>query len=127
MSAELTINCTPLDQSDSLIFSRHLIRSKSWGVATCTVLPPYLFAIILDYVMRKTYNGSEEDLGFKLNRQRSRRHQGVTVTDLDSADDLALLTEEIRLNRPSRNFNRYLFAMNALVQGKKRYAKHRKY
>ena len=40
--------------------------------------------------MRKTYNGREEDLGFKLHRQKSRRHQAVTVTDLDFADDLAL-------------------------------------
>ena len=34
-------------------------------------------------------------MGFQLQRQRSRRVPAVTVTDLDFADDLALLTEEI--------------------------------
>ena len=44
------------------------------GVLQGDKLAPYLFAIILDYVMRNTYNGREKDLGFKLHRQRSRRH-----------------------------------------------------
>ena len=35
-------------------------------------LAPYLFAIVLDYVMCKTYMGREEELGFRLHRQRSR-------------------------------------------------------
>ena len=39
--------------------------------------------------------GNEELLGFQLNRRRSRRHPATFVTDLDFADDLALLTEEI--------------------------------
>ena len=34
------------------------------GVLQGDTLAPYLFAITLDYVMRKTYNGREEDLGF---------------------------------------------------------------
>ena len=58
-------------------------------------LAPYLFAIVLDHVLRKTFTGKEEELGFKLERQWSRRKPAVVVTDLDFADDLALLTEEI--------------------------------
>ena len=65
------------------------------GVLQGDTLAPYIFAIVLDYVMRKTYNGREADLGFQLVKQRSRRHPAITVTDLDFADDIALLTEEI--------------------------------
>ncbi|XP_029648391.1 uncharacterized protein LOC115222343 [Octopus sinensis] len=43
--------------------------------------------------MCRRYENKEEELGFKLHRQRSRWHQAVTVTDLNYADDLALLTE----------------------------------
>ena len=45
--------------------------------------------------MRQTFEGREKDLGFQLYRQRSRRIPAITVTDLDFADDLALLTEEM--------------------------------
>ena len=37
----------------------------------------------------------EEELGFRLHKKRRKRHISVTVTDLDFADDLALLIEEI--------------------------------
>ena len=65
------------------------------GVLQGDTLAPYLFAIVLDYVLRKTFAGREKELGFQLYRQRSRRVPAVTVTDLDFADDLALLTEEM--------------------------------
>ena len=45
--------------------------------------------------MRQVYDGREAELGFCLHRQRSRRYPAITVTDLDFADDLALVTEEI--------------------------------
>ena len=45
--------------------------------------------------MRQTYKGREAELGLQLERRRSRRNPPVTITDLDFADDLALLTEEI--------------------------------
>ena len=53
------------------------------GVLQGDTLAPYLFAIVLDYVMRKTYKGREEELGFRLHRQRSRQHQAVIVTAID--------------------------------------------
>ena len=65
------------------------------GVLQGDTLAPYLFAIVLDYVMRQTFYGREKDLGFQLYRQRSKRVPAVYVTDLDFADDLALLTEEM--------------------------------
>ena len=65
------------------------------GVLQGDTLAPYLFAIVLDYVMRKTFAGRENELGFTLHRQRSRRKPAVTVSDLDFADDLALLNEEM--------------------------------
>ena len=65
------------------------------GVLQGDTLAPYLFVIVLDYVMRETFTGKEEDLGFKLHRRRSRRNPAVCITDLDFADDLALLTEEM--------------------------------
>ena len=65
------------------------------GVLQGDTLAPYLFAIVLDYVMRKTLNGKEEELGFQLHRRKSQRVPPIVVTDLDFADDLALLTEEM--------------------------------
>ena len=65
------------------------------GVLQGDTLAPYLFAIVLDYAMRKALEGKEEELGFKLERRRSRRHPPVTITDIDFADDIALIAEEI--------------------------------
>ena len=45
--------------------------------------------------MRKTFAGRKKELGLTLHKQRSRRNPAVTVTDLDFADDLALLMEEM--------------------------------
>ena len=66
------------------------------GVLQGDTLAPYLFVIVLDFVMRKAFEGNEEELGFHLNRRRSRRTPPTVVTDLDFADDIALLTEEIK-------------------------------
>ena len=65
------------------------------GVLQGGTLAPYLFAIVLDHVLRNTFAGKEKDLGFQLQRQRSSRVPAVIVTDLGFADDLALLTEEM--------------------------------
>ena len=58
-------------------------------------LAPYLFIIVLDYVMRNIFDGKEEEFGFKLHRRRISRVKAVTITDLDFADDLAITTEEM--------------------------------
>ena len=54
------------------------------GVLQGDTLAPYLFAIVLD----------EEELGFHLQKRQSQRVPPTIVTDLDSADDLALISEE---------------------------------
>ena len=58
-------------------------------------MAPYIFAILLDYAMRPAIDGREEELGFKVDRRRSRRHHPVVITDTDFADDIAITTEEI--------------------------------
>ena len=65
------------------------------GVLQGDTLAPYLFAIVLDHVMRRTFADRENELGFTLYRQRSRRKPAVTVSDLDFADDLAIINEEM--------------------------------
>ena len=45
--------------------------------------------------MRKAISGREEELGFTLTPRKSRRHPKVVLTDLDFADDLSLLSDEI--------------------------------
>ena len=58
-------------------------------------LAPFLFIIVLDYAMRKAMAGKEEELGFTITPRRSRRHPKVVLADLDFADDIALLSDEI--------------------------------
>ena len=65
------------------------------GVLQGDTLAPFLFAIVLDYVMRQALNDRVEDLGFYLDRKRSRRHQPIIITDTDFADDIALISKEI--------------------------------
>ena len=65
------------------------------GVLQGGTLAPYIFAIVLDYAMRRAIDGREEELGFKVDRRRSRRHHPVVIADRDFADDIGITTEEI--------------------------------
>ena len=65
------------------------------GVLQGDTLAPYLFIIALDYAMRKALDGKEEELGFRLKKRQSRRVGPICITDLDFADDIALISEEI--------------------------------
>ncbi|XP_030839582.1 uncharacterized protein LOC115923289 [Strongylocentrotus purpuratus] len=65
------------------------------GVLQGDTLAPYLFVIVLDYALRAAIDGHEEELGFQLERRRSRRVGPEIITDLDFADDIALLSEEL--------------------------------
>ena len=67
-----------------------------WGLVPVDFLAPYLFVIVLDYALRMTIDGKEEELGFHLERSKSRRIGPIVVTDLDFADDIALLSMDIR-------------------------------
>ena len=60
------------------------------GVLQGDTLPPYLFIICLDYVLRTSIDKIREN-GFELTKKRSKRYPAKTITDTDYADDLALL------------------------------------
>lgn len=61
------------------------------GVLQGDTLAPFLFIIVLDYVMRKTINDHEK-LAFTLTERRSRRHPASIISDIDYADDIALIS-----------------------------------
>ena len=63
------------------------------GVLQGDPLAPFLFIICLDYVLRTVL---KDDDGFTLKRQRSRRCPAQTLSDLDYADDIALLDNSIK-------------------------------
>jgi hypothetical protein len=65
------------------------------GVLQGDTLAPFLFIIVLDYALRKATSGREEELGFTITPRKSRRHPKVALTDLDFADDISLLSDEI--------------------------------
>ena len=53
-------------------------------------LAPYLFIICLDYVLRTSIDKIREN-GFELTKKRSRRYPSKAITDVDYADDIAIL------------------------------------
>ena len=53
-------------------------------------LATYLFIICLDYALRMSID-KMKDSGFKLTKERSRRYLAQIITDVDYADDIALL------------------------------------
>ena len=63
------------------------------GVLQGDTLAPYLFIIVIDYVMREALAG--RDVGFTLRKRKSSRHPEVKISDTDYADDLSLLTDTI--------------------------------
>ena len=65
------------------------------GVLQGDTLTSYIFTIMIDYALRQAIGNDALDLGFKLDRKRSRRYDPDVITDLDFADDIALVTEEL--------------------------------
>ena len=61
------------------------------GVLQRDTLVPYHFTICLDYVLRTSIDKIKEN-GFKLTKERRRRYPAQTISDVDYADDIALLT-----------------------------------
>ena len=60
------------------------------GVLQGDTLAPYLFVIVVDYVLRAAI--PDDSVGFMIQKRLSRRHPAKYVTDLDFADDIALLS-----------------------------------
>ena len=60
------------------------------GVLQGDTLAPYLFVIVVDYVLRAAI--PDNSIGFMIQKRLSRRHLAKYVTDLDFADDIVLLS-----------------------------------
>ena len=58
-------------------------------------LAPFLFILVLDYVLRISVD-SLNNKGIQLTAQQSKRNPATFLTDLDFADDLALVSETIQ-------------------------------
>ena len=63
------------------------------GVMQGDTLAPYLFIIVIDYIMSLVTDNVNH--GFTMTPARSRRYPAEMVTDADFADDLALLSNTI--------------------------------
>ena len=66
------------------------------GVLQGDTLAPYIFVLVIDYVMRRAVHDADEECGFQIPRRHSRRHPAKYLTDLDFADDIALLSTTMR-------------------------------
>ena len=55
-----------------------------------------MFIIVLDYALRNAIAGREDELGFTIYPRKSRRQPKVTINNLDFADDISLLSDEIQ-------------------------------
>ena len=60
------------------------------GALQGATLAPYIFIIYLDYVPRTSIDKIKEN-GFKLSKERSRKYPAETITNADTADNIALL------------------------------------
>ena len=65
------------------------------GVLQGDTLAPYLFIIALEYTMRQA-DGNESNLGFTLDRSRSRRHPAKVICDTDFSNDIAILPNTLK-------------------------------
>ena len=64
------------------------------GVLQGDTLAPYLFIIMIDYIMRTSTNESNH-LGLTISERQSRRYPATKLTDTDFADDIALFSDSI--------------------------------
>ena len=60
------------------------------GVLQGDALAPYLFVMVVDYVLRAAI--PDDSIGFMIQKRLSRQHFAKYVTDLDFADDIVLLS-----------------------------------
>jgi hypothetical protein len=64
------------------------------GVLQGDTLAPFLFIIVIDYVMKNAqldHTNEKGEHGFITNKRQSSRQPATTIHDLDFADDIALL------------------------------------
>ena len=61
------------------------------GILQGDTLAPFLFIMVLDYVLRKSLDLNNTK-GLQLHPRKSSRHPAVHLTDADFADDIALIS-----------------------------------
>ena len=59
-------------------------------------LAPYLFIIVLDYVLGEAIEGTEESLGLTIKPRQERTVKAEKDTDLNFADDIALFSDQFQ-------------------------------
>ena len=64
------------------------------GILQGDTLAPYLFIIVVDYILRQSMDKAS-DKGLMFEQRKSSRHPSKHVTDLDYADDIALTADQI--------------------------------
>ena len=69
------------------------------GVMEGDTLAPYRFVLVLDYAMRKATEGKEEYLGLTIKKRQYKTVSGSSIKDLDFADYIALLSNDIEQAR----------------------------
>ena len=74
------------------------------GVLQGDTLAPYLFVIVIDYVLRRPIANNEKKFGFTLVKRQSRRIKLSVVKDCDFVDDIVLMSNEI--NQAQTLFNK---------------------
>ena len=64
------------------------------GVLQGDTLAPYLFVIVVDYILRQSVDNIHTN-GITIKKQTSRRHPSKHLTDLDYADDMVLISDTL--------------------------------
>ena len=80
------------------------------GVLQGDVLAPFLFIMLMDYLMRKATENIKS--GIVTHPRRSRRHPAISLNDLDFADEIALL--ESSMANPQAQLSRIAAAADDL-------------
>ena len=65
------------------------------GVLQGDTLAPFIFVIVLDYVLRRAISGRESELGFMFHLKAVEQNPEKVITDLVFADDIALIHLEM--------------------------------
>ena len=65
------------------------------GVLQRDALAPHLFAIVFYYTMRQALKAHGNPVGFTVEPRKSRRHPPIIVSNLDFANDMALILNHI--------------------------------
>ena len=87
------------------------------GALQGDTLAPYLFVIVIDYVMITALVGSEDKLGLQLRKRKIRRVPPITITYMDFVDDISLVSKVIKeakemLTRVEKSAKRVGLSMN---------------